>query len=202
MDHPNESELAAAAAGDDRRGSEKMVPDHVAAGCGECARAVALWRRVAESMRAVAGEGPPPREAVLRAESIFAPPANPAPRPGPFPILAELRFDSLRRPQPAAARSCTVAERHLLYSVRGFDIDMRIRISRGGLSLSGQILPDEGGFVDPSRLQVRHHGPEGRTASLAVTEYGEFGARELRSGEQVLEIVLDDLDSCRLGFEL
>lgn len=200
MEHPNEIELAVAAARTGAGGTEEEVKAHLEAGCEACGRKVSFWRRIVGTMRAAARAPAPPPDAVRRATAIFARP--PRPRPGPFPLPAELVFDSRPTPAPAAARSGLVAERHLLYSLPGFDVDMRIRFSRGRLALGGQILPEEGGFVEPSRLALWLHGAGGRTSSLHVTEFGEFEARDLPAGEQTLEIVLDHLASFRLGFDL
>ncbi len=80
-----------------------------------------------------------------------------APRAAPKPlelklwtrVAAALSFDSWATPQLAlGVRSMAIDNRHLLYSAKGRDIDVRVTLGADRFALTGQILgPDESGEV-------------------------------------------------------
>jgi hypothetical protein len=108
-------------------------------------RADALWPAAASPLRAAA-------QGVLRR------------------LTAVLAFDSAAQPALALGmRSAGDATRHLLYSVEGRDIDLRIAPAGEAWALAGQVLgPDESG-------EVRLYDAGGRPAQeVALDAMGEF----------------------------
>ena len=89
-------------------------------------------------------------------------------------VAAALSFDSWATPQLAlGVRSMAMDNRHLLYSAKGRDIDVRVTLGADRFALTGQILgPDESGEVLLAS-QGNHHGaPLLRTTQLDAL--GEF----------------------------
>jgi hypothetical protein len=105
-----------------------------------------------------------------------------APRAAPKPqapklwtrVAAALRFDSWATPQMAlGVRSMAMDNRHLLYSAKGRDIDVRVTLGGDRFALSGQILgPDESGEVQLAGQGDQHGVPLLRTTRLDAL--GEF----------------------------
>lgn len=118
-------------------------------------------------------------------------------------VAAALRFDS-RGFSPAAAglRGNLAETRHLLYSAKGRDIDLRVVPTGDAYALSGQVLgPDEGGLVALA-AQLRAGGPApAPTRHAAIDPLGEFHLDSIDEGTYVLtlqlgedEIVLPPID--------
>lgn len=116
-------------------------------------------------------------------------------------VAAVLTFDSWA---PAGAgwglapgmRSVRGATRHLLYSARGRDIDLRITAAAESFVLSGQILgPDETGRVelapaaekDESAVNPAIHPPTHRSP---LDDLGEFRLEDVPAGRYVLTLHL------------
>ena len=93
-------------------------------------------------------------------------------------VAAVLTFDSASRPTLSYGMRATGGEtRHLLFSARGRDIDLRISPSAGRFALAGQILgPDESGTVELSTRADVAAGPIESKSARRVTldELGEF----------------------------
>lgn len=68
-------------------------------------------------------------------------------------VVAVLQFDSWAAgPMPAGVRSLPSETRHLLFSMQGRDIDLRITPAADAYAVAGQILgPDDTGVVELSR---------------------------------------------------
>jgi len=145
-----------------------------------------------------------PREVVERAFSLFEERRNRRTRrhPAPLPVVnADLVLDSLDRPVPVGVRGGLRLERQLLFSVRGLDIDLRLRPDvAAGVACHGQVLPVDGGFLGPDRLQVYLRSESDDMTSLLVSDFGEFSAADLAPGEQTLEVLLDNEFCYRLSF--
>jgi hypothetical protein len=117
-------------------------------------------------------------------------------------IAGVLSFDSWARPAVALGLRGTAADtRHLLFSAKGRDVDLRISLAADRFALSGQILgPDETGLVELST-----HGADGFKAAGArvvpLDDFGEFRLDDVGVGTYRLtvrvgsdEIVLPPID--------
>jgi hypothetical protein len=120
-------------------------------------------------------------------------------------VAAVLTFDSASRPAPAfGMRAVGGDTRHLLFSARGRDIDLRISPASGRFDLSGQILgPDESGTIELATQA--HRLTEDALPMLArrvnLDELGEFRLEGVDGGTVWLtirmggdEIVLPPID--------
>ena len=149
-----------------------------------------------------------PREVVRRAISLFDAPIErergrrTRRHPATLPVVsADLILDSSDRPVPEGVRGGLRLERQLLYSVRGLDIDLRLNPDAAThVACRGQVLPVDGGFLGPDRLQVYLRTGNDDMTSLTVSEFGEFAATGLPPGEQTLEVLLDTEFCYRLSF--
>jgi hypothetical protein len=84
-------------------------------------------------------------------------------------------------------RSMAVDNRHLLYSARGRDIDVRVTLAADRFSLSGQILgPDESGEVELSSQSDKAGPSVSRTTQL--DELGEFRLDGVDRGTYLLTL--------------
>lgn len=101
-------------------------------------------------------------------------------------LQAVLSFDSWAQPAPALGmRSAGDDTRHLLYSVEGRDIDLRISPSGSSWALVGQVLgPDDSGVAElaPAGGETPHHA--------ALDDLGEFRIDGLARGRYVLTLRL------------
>ena len=102
-------------------------------------------------------------------------------------IAAALSFDSWAVPTLALGmRSFGLDNRHLLYSAKGRDIDVRITLAADRFALSGQILgPDESGEVE--LCSQGDTAPERRRVTL-LDELGEFRLDDVDRGTYLLTL--------------
>lgn len=120
-------------------------------------------------------------------------------------VAAVLTFDSAARPAVAyGMRAAGGDTRHLLFSARGRDIDLRISPAAGRFALTGQILgPDESGTVELATQA--HAAADLAEAAVArrvqLDELGEFRLDDVDRGTVWLtirmggdEIVLPPID--------
>ena len=117
-------------------------------------------------------------------------------------VTALLSFDSwASAPHALGVRSVPSDTRHLLFSAKGRDIDVRIAPSAGQFELTGQILgPDASGVVELTA--ARDDGGETPGAhAVTLDALGEFRLDGIRRGAYVLtlrlsgdEIVLPPID--------
>lgn len=105
-------------------------------------------------------------------------------------VAAALRFDSRAAATPGL-RGHLAETRHLLFSAKGRDIDLRVMPAGEGYALSGQVLgPDEGGEVALA-AQLRAGGPPpAATRHTAIDPLGEFHFDALDEGTYVLTLRL------------
>ena len=118
-------------------------------------------------------------------------------------VAAALHFDSrLSNPAAAGLRGSLTETRHLLFSAKGRDIDLRVVPAGIGFELSGQVLgPDEGGHVALA-AHLRAGGPPPvPTRHADIDPLGEFHLDDIDGGTYVLtlrlgcdEIVLPPID--------
>ena len=121
-------------------------------------------------------------------------------------VAAVLSFDSRARPGLAhGMRSAGGEPRHLLFSARGRDIDLRISPARGSAAgrfdLTGQILgPDDCGLVELAR-RATDGGPGWAARRAELDDLGEFRLDGVDAGTVWLtirtgtdEIVLPPID--------
>ena len=126
-----------------------------------------------------------------------------APRAAPKPqaprlwtrVAAALSFDSWATPQMAlGVRSMAMDNRHLLYSAKGRDIDVRVTLGADRFALTGQILgPDESGEVLLASQGDHHGAPLLRTTQLDAL--GEFRLDGVAKGtyQLTLRMGLDEI---------
>ena len=103
-------------------------------------------------------------------------------------LQAALSFDSWAQPAPAPGMRSTATElRHLLYSVDGRDIDLRVVPVGAVFNVSGQVLgPDEQGVIE-----LASEGLGKRIAHVAALDsLGEFRIDGVRAGTYVLTLRL------------
>lgn len=107
-------------------------------------------------------------------------------------VAVALRFDSKASPAPAVGLRGSLAEtRHLLFSAKGRDIDLRVVPAGSGFELSGQILgPDEGGRVALAAHLRTSHRPPPPTRHAAIDALGEFHLDDIDEGTYVLTFEL------------
>lgn len=103
---------------------------------------------------------------------------------------AALRFDS-GRTVPTGLRGSLAETRHLLFSAKGRDIDLRVVPAGEGFELSGQVLgPDEGGEVALA-AHLRAGGPPPTpTRRASIDPLGEFHLDAIDEGTYVLTLRL------------
>jgi hypothetical protein len=103
-------------------------------------------------------------------------------------LQAALAFDSWAKPAPALGMRSTATElRHLLYSVEGRDIDLRVVPAGAEFSMTGQVLgPDEHGVIE-----LASEGLGSRISHVvALDGLGEFRIDGVRAGPYVLTLRL------------
>ncbi len=116
---------------------------------------------------------------LARADRLFTA-KSVAERPGPVrtllnQVFAVLQFDSwAASPLPAGVRSLPSQTRHLLFSMQGRDIDLRITPAAEDYAVAGQILgPDDTGVVELSR-EPDPPAVDPALHSVPLDELGEF----------------------------
>jgi hypothetical protein len=108
-------------------------------------------------------------------------------------LRAVLTFDSwTATPAAAGLRSRSSDTRHLLFSAKGRDIDLRVAPKAGQFALAGQVLgPDESG-----RVELAAQGPAdvGATPARAapLDAMGEFHIDGVGQGRYVLTLRMGD----------
>lgn len=105
-------------------------------------------------------------------------------------VAAALSFDSWAAPQLAlGVRSMASDNRHLLYSAKGRDIDLRVTLAADRFALAGQILgPDESGEVVLALQNDSAGVASARTARLDAL--GEFRLDGVEKGTYQLTLRL------------
>ena len=102
-------------------------------------------------------------------------------------IVAGLSFDSWSRPSLAFGMRAVRSEtRHLLFSAKGRDVDLRISGAAGSFAMAGQILgPDDAGEIALQSMPVSA-GSATRIATL--DDLGEFQLTGLCAGTYQLTL--------------
>lgn len=107
-------------------------------------------------------------------------------------VVAALRFDSRgTQAQQAGLRGNLTDTRHLLFSAKGRDIDLRVVSAGSGFELSGQVLgPDEGGRVALAAHLRASSRPPPPTRHASIDPLGEFHLDDIDEGTYVLTLLL------------
>lgn len=107
-------------------------------------------------------------------------------------VVAALRFDSrAAHAQGVGLRGSLTETRHLLFSAKGRDIDLRVVPAGSGFELSGQVLgPDEGGRVALAAHLRASSRPPPPTRHAAIDPLGEFHLDDIDEGTYVLTLQL------------
>jgi hypothetical protein len=122
----------------------ESMQGHLKAGCRQCEKVVALWKRVYEvAQREQLYE--PSQTTVRTVKAMYAIHGKPRKTASP---LANLLFDSFAAPMQAGIRSATVDVRQLLYGQEDYRVDLRLepQVDSEKISIVGQLLNS----VDPS----------------------------------------------------
>jgi len=171
------------------------VADHLASGCTACER---RWRALRATVAALeAGPFPAVSPAARRAAVAVARVPGPVGRAAQG--LAELVFDSFGASPRLAVRRIASENRHILYVVRGYALDL-LHTAEG--TLVGQLAAPDGAEEDV-RLDdfvCVLHGPD-RSDFAALDGAGEFQIHGVPRGRYALllespqqTLVIDDLD--------
>ena len=166
---------------------------HVSA-CHRCAAEVAWLERVIELMRTNDIEEPPPRVATHIMHS-FRSRSAPALSPLRQRIMAALRFDSAQLPLPVGMRSGPIAERQLVFSAEGLNLDLRITPAGSLWTVSGQVL------VSGRRGQVELRSPSG-TLQAELGDASEFVLPPVPPGDYMLILRLADIEVEVAGLQI
>lgn len=158
---------------------------HVSA-CHRCTAEVAWLERVIELMRTKDIEEPPQRVATHIMHS-FGSRSAPALSPLRQRIMAALRFDSAQLPLPVGMRSGPIAERQLVFSAEGFNLDLRITPAGSLWMVSGQVLASGRGG------QVELRSPSG-TLQAELSDASEFVLPPVPPGDYMLILRLADIE--------
>lgn len=106
-------------------------------------------------------------------------------------VAAALRFDSQGASTAPGMRGSLVETRHLLFSAKGRDIDLRVVPAGGSFELSGQVLgPDEGGQVALAAHLRAGGPPPPPTRHTSIDPLGEFHLDDIDEGTYVLTLQL------------
>ena len=108
-------------------------------------------------------------------------------------VVAALTFDSWAAGSLAfGVRAVPSDTRHLLFTAKGRDIDIRIAPAAGHFAVTGQILgPDESGVVELVRASGDDDGAASAQAA-ALDAMGEFRLEGVRRGAYVLTLRLGE----------
>jgi hypothetical protein len=157
--------------------------------CEECRLRLEEARRVAQAD--TSSTMTPPAELLHRVLAAFR---RRQQRIGqPLAILATLQFDSATQFAGLGARGA-VAERHLLYSFKQFDLDLQISRDQPtkSLMLRGQLLPGQSSALDLEGAVV-HLSKPGTGERLRLTDaVGQFSISGLTTGSYHLQVDLAD----------
>ena len=105
-------------------------------------------------------------------------------------VAAALRFDSSGT-AATGLRGSLAETRHLLFSAKGRDIDLRVVPAGEGFELSGQVLgPDEGGEVALAAHLRAGGPPPSATRRTSIDPLGEFHLDAIDEGTYVLTLRL------------
>jgi hypothetical protein len=107
-------------------------------------------------------------------------------------VAAALRFDSgTGAASSVGLRGSHAEARHLLFSAKGRDIDLRVVPEGGAYALSGQVLgPDEGGQVALAAHLRAGSPPPPPTRHATIDPLGEFHLEDIGQGTYVLTLTL------------
>lgn len=177
----------------------EAIEGHVAAGCDECATALAWYRQfstVAEEDASIE----PPTWVTNRAVGLFADARDAAARRGIRGLVARIRaalvLDTLAGDFADAipARSAGAEARQLLYSASTYDVDLLVAPFEASrrLLVSGQVLVGESvDFGGVGSLTVELDAGEGVVATTTTSEFGEFSFRGVEPGFYDIRIAGD-----------
>lgn len=154
--------------------AQQAMQRHLESGCKKCSESVAFWQKI---LRSAAREAAfqPPADVVRVVKASFAN-AGFERASSLAGIVAEMIFDSFKKPAAAGARSTGMQSRQMLFSATPYQIDVNIESKPGEtrLSITGQLMdtsqPDSIGRGVPVTLSNRR----GQTIQTVTNDFGEF----------------------------
>jgi anti-sigma factor RsiW len=170
-----------------------QVQAHTAA-CSDCAAELAWVAHVIVLMRDDNADDAPV-QVVNRAVDLFRMRRAPDLSGVRQRLSAELRFDSWRTLQRLGLRGSARTERQLLFSVEGFDVDVRITHSGEAWTVAGQVLgPDRAGVVALTSA--------GNMVQGVLNELSEFKFSVVSPGAYTLVVDLPSVEIEIAGLEV
>jgi anti-sigma factor RsiW len=177
----------------------RLPPDELAEcdahllSCARCRAEFAWLERVIDLMRTDAQEDAPPH-VVARAARLLRPRRRPA-AAGIPQLLAALLFDSAQTLSAAGVRAAHPAERQMLFTASGLDLDLRVTQADAQWIVSGQVLgQDVAGEVELRR--------EGAAVQAPLSELSEFRLSPVAAGTYTLSLLLTDVEIVVEGLEI
>jgi anti-sigma factor RsiW len=179
------------------------LEDHLRQGCARCAERVAWLRRVTDLMQGDDSTDPPP-SVLSQAAAIFPRQSLPGRRHLLHKLVAALLFDS-RHAQPAyGLRGGPAAERQLLFSAPGVDVDLHVRPGdgEGEFVLMGQVLTEEADLAQVAGAEVVLRRGRRQVLARRTDSLGEFAFSRLPPGQYSLRIRLPSQEIDLPGVDL
>jgi len=129
-----------------------------------------------------------PRDVLAQAVNLFQQRAESKAPSMVRRLMAALSFDSFTTAPAFGVRSGQSIARQLVYSVEGYDIDLRVTTEEDQWIVSGQVLRQDCGAA---RAEIA--GTTG-SATAALNENCEFTLPPLPRGDYLLRILMPDLE--------
>jgi hypothetical protein len=154
--------------------TRRRMDGHLATGCAQCGRLLALFRRISAIGREDA-RWEPPAEVIENAHDIFA--IRPRAADRPFRrLVPRLVFDSFREPLPMGMRAAQSVSRHVLYRADQYYVDLRLDATPGTrrVSVAGQVVRRGADKTLPGTVSVLLIDQRTVLADAPVNAFGEF----------------------------
>lgn len=151
----------------------RAMKQHVA-GCRKCARATAMWERVAQAAHRLPSSEPP--DSAVRIVKAHYSTRGPRKRKGLKSLLPELLFDSALAPAQAGVRSSAANPRQLLFGSGDYRVDLRIEPQDDAdtVALLGQVLRASNPGKDLGSVVVSLNEGSRVLAKSQTNRLGEF----------------------------
>jgi hypothetical protein len=172
-DHFREEDWASYARQPGEPGQDRLA-EHLASGCGRCARSVRLWS-VVSSLGAQEPSYQPPDDVTRHVAARFRMQRPPRLRERAARV-ATLLFDSFRQPLPAGVRVSAPGPRQMLFRAGPYAVKLRLEPQPGGSRtvIVGQIIDEEDPSVSLHDVAVLAQDNKKTLDQTFTNELGEF----------------------------